>query len=71
MIKKFICINNKINFTVGKIYDVKTIKIKEFDVYIIYQNHLLPIQLDKEWFDTIFISLSEWRNQQIDKILKD
>ena len=51
--------------TIGKIYNVKKLDI----TYIIYQDHLLPMQFDINSFNKLFISLSEWRNQQIDKIL--
>jgi hypothetical protein len=67
MIKKYVCINNHMyNYlTIGKIYNVKKLDI----TYIIYQDHLLPMQFDINSFNKLFISLSEWRNQQIDKIL--
>jgi hypothetical protein len=77
MIEKYICIGSKYGFIIGNIYNIKTHRmINSYNkvinvIYLIYQDHLLPIAISKNDLCEIFIPLSEWRNQQIDKILND
>jgi len=72
-IEKYVCISNDMyNYlTIGKVYSIKKISIKDIKTYILYQDHLLPMQFTHNTVKKLFIPLSEWRNQQIDKILND
>jgi len=73
MIEKYVCINNDMyNYlTIGKVYNIKKILINNSETYILYQDHLLPMNFTHNTAKKLFIPLSEWRNQQIDKILND
>ena len=75
MIDKYVCIDNSnghYNFLIiGNIYNVKKIEIGRSNNYIIYQDHLLPIPFLEKIFNRLFISLSEYRNIKINKILNN
>jgi len=72
-IEKYVCISNDMyNYlTIGKVYGIKKKIVNNYEIYLIYQNHLLPMQFTHNVVKKLFIPLSEWRNQQIDKILND
>jgi len=69
MIEKYVCISNDMyNYlTIGKVYNIKNTN----EGFILYQDHLLPMHFTHNTVKKLFIPLSEWRNQQIDKILDD